>query len=212
MAKHFVWNNCDSTYCNFLIIKLRHRYFSATKFSEQASLNHLQEHIILLMSKSDHMLVRIVYKKADMWYIKWQLVTTSGTTSDNEWQRVTTNGNEWQRMTTSGTVNDNEGQRVVQWVTTSGTTNDNEWSDEWKQMRVILRFRMKQLCNVKLQYTQQRLFENKHNICRSSHRSCSIKKLLFATLQYSQESTWRPAILLKRDSNVSVFLWTLQNF
>ena len=31
-----------------------------------------------------------------------QLVTTSGTTSDNEWQRVV------QRVLTSGTMNDNE--------------------------------------------------------------------------------------------------------
>ena len=56
---------------------------------------------------------------------------TSGTTSDNEWQRVvqrvttsgTTSDNEWQRVTTSGTTSDNEWQRV----TTSGTTSDNEW-------------------------------------------------------------------------------------
>ena len=43
--------------------------------------------------------------------------TTSGTTSDNEWQRVTASGitseNEWQRVTTSGTTNDNEWQRVT---------------------------------------------------------------------------------------------------
>ena len=36
----------------------------------------------------------------------------SGTSSDNEWQRVTTNSttsdNEWQRMTTSGTTNESE--------------------------------------------------------------------------------------------------------
>ena len=75
------------------------------------------------------------------------------TTSDNEWY------NEWQRMTTSGTANDNEWQRVLQWVTTSGTTNDNKWSNEWKQMRVILGFRMKKLCNLKLQYIQQCLFQ-----------------------------------------------------
>ena len=47
------------------------------------------------MSKSEHRLVKIVYKKTDLWYIKWQLVTTSGTTSDNEWQRAV------RRMTTS---------------------------------------------------------------------------------------------------------------
>ena len=70
------------------------------------------------MSKSEHMLVRIVYKKTDEWYIKWQRVTTSG------------------------------------------TTNENKCFKEWKQMRVILGFRMKQLCIVKPQYIQQRLFEN----------------------------------------------------
>ena len=124
MAEHFVRNNCGSIYCNFLNIKLRHRYFSAsiTKFSEKVSLKHLQEHIILLMIKSEPMLLRTVYKKTGEWYIKWQ--------------------------------------RVVQRVTTSGTANDNKCCNEWKQMRVILGFRMKQLCNVKLQDIQQPRFEN----------------------------------------------------
>ena len=141
--EHFVRKNCDSTYCNFLNIKLHHGYFSAniTKFSEQVSLKHLQEHIILIMSKSDRMFARIVYKKTDKWYIKWQRVTTSGTTSKNKWK-----------------------------------------------------------------------YNVKENIGRSSHRRCSIKKLHLPVLQYSQENTWRPASLLKRDSNISVFLWTLQNF
>ena len=53
-------------------------------------------------------------------------------------------------------MNDNEWQLM----TTSGTTNGNEWYNEWKQMRVILGFRMKQLCSVKLQYIQHCLFEN----------------------------------------------------
>ena len=55
---------------------------------------------------------------------------TSGTSSDNEWQRMTTSDNEWynewQRMTTS----DNEWQRVVQQV----TTNDSEWYNEWQRV------------------------------------------------------------------------------
>ena len=55
-------------------------------------------------------------------------MATSGTTSDNEWQRVK------QRMTTSGTTSDNKWQWVTtitannnewQWVTESGTTNEN---------------------------------------------------------------------------------------
>ena len=208
MAEHFVRNNFDSTYCNLLNIKLRHRYFSATKFSEQASLNHLQEHIILLMSKSEHVLVRIVYKKADMWYIKWQLVTTSVTTSDNEWQRVTTNDNEWY----------SKWQRV----TTSSTMSDNEWYNEWQQVEQRMkanesdfRFQDEEIMQLKTTIYSAMSFSNynvKQNICWSSHRSCSIKKLLLAILQYSQENTWRPAILLKRDSNICVFLWTLQNF
>ena len=54
---------------------------------------------------------------------------TSGTSSDNEWyiewQRVV------QRVTTSGTTSDNEWQRVVQQV----TTNDNVWYNEWQRMK-----------------------------------------------------------------------------
>ena len=33
--------------------------------------------------------IRIVYKNTDEWYNKWQGMTTSGTTSDNERRRVT---------------------------------------------------------------------------------------------------------------------------
>ena len=64
----------------------------------------------------------------------------SGTSSDNEWQRVvqrvTTNDNEWynewQRVITSGTTSDNEWQLV--------TTSDNKWQrvtktdDEWERV------------------------------------------------------------------------------
>ena len=39
---------------------------------------------------------------------EWQRVTTSGTTSDNEWQRVTTNDNEWQRVVQRMATSDNE--------------------------------------------------------------------------------------------------------
>ena len=71
----------------------------------------------------------------------WQRVTTSGTTSDNEWY------NEWQRMTTTDikwqrvTKNDNEWQRVIQRL----ITNKNEWQrvkqrmqtneSEWNQVK-----------------------------------------------------------------------------
>ena len=34
-------------------------------------------------------------------------MTISGTTSDNEWQRMTTNDNKWQRVTANGKTNEN---------------------------------------------------------------------------------------------------------
>ena len=46
-------------------------------------------------------------------------MTTSGTASDNEWQRVTTSDNEWQQVT----KNDNEWQRM----TASDKTNEYKW-------------------------------------------------------------------------------------
>ena len=65
---------------------------------------------------------------------EWQRVTTSDTTSDNEWQVVV------QRVTTNDN-SDNEWQWVVQQMTTSGTMSDNEWKrvirneKEWQRMR-----------------------------------------------------------------------------
>ena len=62
----------------------------------------------------------IVYKKTDEssdewqttsdneWYNEQQRMTTSGATSDKEWQRVTTNGNEWHHV-----------RSVVQWMKTA---------------------------------------------------------------------------------------------
>ena len=51
-----------------------------------------------------------------------QVTTTTGTTSDNEWQRVvqwvTMNDNEQQRMTTSN--------KKWQWMTASDKTNEYE--------------------------------------------------------------------------------------
>ena len=59
MAENFIRKNCDSPYSSFLNIKLRHGYFSAniTNISEQVSGKHIQEHNILLISKSEHMLI-----------------------------------------------------------------------------------------------------------------------------------------------------------
>ena len=48
------------------------------------------------------------------------------TTSDNEWQQVTTNDNEWY----------DEWQQV----TTSGTIIDNDWYNEWQQGTISANF------------------------------------------------------------------------
>ena len=68
---------------------------------------------------------------------------TGGTSSDNQWQRVTTNYNEWynkwQRVVQRVTTNDNEWQ----WT----TTTDNEWQRVVQRMKANesnLCFRMKQ--------------------------------------------------------------------
>ena len=68
----------------------------------------------------------------------------SGTSSDIEWQRVTTNENkwynEWQRMTSSGTTNGNEWFNEWQRVVQQETTNDSEWQrvtkndNKWQRM------------------------------------------------------------------------------
>ena len=77
-------------------------------------------------------------------------MTTSGTTSDSEWQEVTTSGttsdHEWQRMATSGTTSDKEWQQVTksnnewQWVTaseSSGTANENG-TVHFKEWKIVI--------------------------------------------------------------------------
>ena len=54
----------------------------------------------------------------------------SDTSSNNEWQRVTTNDNEWQRMPMSGPSDKewyNERQRVRDNEWQQMTTSDNKW-------------------------------------------------------------------------------------
>ena len=80
---------------------------------------------------------------------EWQRVVQRVITNDsawyNEWQRMTTSDNEWysewQRMTTSGTTSDNELHRM----TTSGTTSDNEWQpvawtdEKWQRVIILVK-------------------------------------------------------------------------
>ena len=83
-------------------------------------------HIIARSKNHVNLCVIAQYHNPSWSFIKRQ---TSSTSSDNGWQRVTTNGNEWQRMTTSDnewynewqrmTMSENERQRVVQRMATS---------------------------------------------------------------------------------------------
>ena len=172
-----------------------------------------------------HSIVVIVYKKTDEWYIEWQRVTASGTTSDNKWQRV------------------------VQRVTTSGTANDNEWYNEWQRVAILANFSFFQireepttkypkenslnleedLCRSSIEIRAEKIPEEelltvRSRNCRSSCSQIFIKisvlknlaifigkhlccKLFLRTLQ-----VLKPASLLKEDSNTGVFLWILQNF
>ena len=63
---------------------------------------------------------------------KWQRMTTNDTMSDSEWQRVITIDKEWQRVAKSSITSDNEWQRL----TTSGTTSDREWYNEWQRVAI----------------------------------------------------------------------------
>ena len=62
----------------------------------------------------------IVYKKTDVWYIDWQRVPTSSTTSNNEWQQ-------WQQIST----------RYSKWKWLA--VNDSEWyknENKWEQVKL----------------------------------------------------------------------------
>ena len=101
-------------------------------------------------------IIEIKWKKWRDWISFYKIIgsfikrQTSGTSSDNEWQRVTTSDttsdNEWQQATTKGKEWYNEWQRVVQRMTTSDserqrvTTNDNEWYKEWQRVTISVNF------------------------------------------------------------------------
>ena len=63
---------------------------------------------VILNTNGD--LYRIIYKKKDEWYIKWQWVTTTG---NNKWQRMTTSANEWQQMVQLVATNNIDWQQAV---------------------------------------------------------------------------------------------------
>ena len=84
------------------------------------------------------LIVIYVFCKLQVIYCVWSFIKrqTSGTSRDNEWQRMTTSDNEWQQMTTIGTTSDDEWQQVTtndnEWQRM--TTSDNEWCNKWQRV------------------------------------------------------------------------------
>ena len=169
----------------------------------------------LIVFTRTQLIIRIVIKRQ-----------TSGTSSDNEWQRMTTNDNEWQRVVQRMTASDNEWQ----WVTISAnfsffqirkeptTKHPKENSlnleeDLWKRP-IELRGETS---------TQEEILTVRSRNCRSSCSQIFIKisvlknfaiftgKHLCWSLFLRKLQVLKPASLLKRDSNTGVFLWILRN-
>ena len=147
-------------------------------------------------------------------------------------------------MTTSGKTSDNEWQRVVQRVTTSGTNSDNEW--QWATISVNFSFfqiREEPTTNhpkenslnleedlwrrpLELRAetsTQEKILTIASRSCRSSCSQIFIKISVLKNFAIftGKHRCWspflrtlqvlNPANLLKGDSNTGFFLWILQN-
>ena len=68
------------------------------------------------------------------WYNEWQRVVQRVTTSDNEWEKVITNEKEWQQMTMS----DSEWQQVLQQMKTAQYPSENGWLPSFLWQKQIL--------------------------------------------------------------------------
>ena len=82
-----------------------------------------------------------------------QQMTTSGTTSDNAWNRVATNNNElykkWQRALQRVTTNENKWEKNDNyWQQMMRTGTANKKVNKSKKNRVISSFKMKQKANL----------------------------------------------------------------
>ena len=139
-------------------------------------------------------------------------VTTSGTTSDNEWQWVTTSDNEWQQVTTSDHFGWFSFFEIREEPTIKHPKENylNLEEDLWRRP-------------IELRAEEEILTVRSRN-CRSSCWRIFIKisvvknlaiftgKHLCWSLFLRKLQVLRPASLLKEDSNTGVFLWTLRNF
>ena len=170
------------------------------------------------------------------WQQVVQRVRTSGTKSDNEWQRmtksdnewqgITKSNNEWQGMTTSGTTSDNEWQRVtisanfsffqIREEPTTKHPKENSLNLEEDLWRRPIELRVEVS-------TQEEILTVRSRNCRSSCSQIVIKISVdknFAIFT-GKHLCWSPflrrlqvlkrASLLKGDSDKGVFLWILRN-
>ena len=109
---------------------------------------------------------------------------------DNEWQRMTASNSEWKRVTKYYSEWYKEWQRVAQRLKANGSKSDFRFQKETITQCITTIY-------LAMPFWK---YNVKQNICRNSHQSCSIEKLLLKLLQYSQKNNSRLATLLKRDS------------
>ena len=144
-------------------------------------------------------------------------MTTSGTTSDNEWynkwQRMITSDNEWLRVTIS--VNFSFFQIREEPASKHPKENSLNLEEDLWRRSIELRAETS---------TQEEILTGKSRNCRSSYSQIFIKisvlknfaiftgKHLCRSLFLRKLQVLKPASLLKGDSNTGVFLWILRNF
>ena len=139
--------------------------------------------------------MKIVYKTIDEWFI--------------EWQRVTTNDKEWQRMTTSGTTSDNECQRVTIPANFSFSFFQIKEEPSTKHPKENFLNLEEDLWRRPIELRAETSTEKEILPVRSSYSQIFIKIVFVKILQYSPFNRFaasRPETFLKRDSNTSASL------
>ena len=137
------------------------------------------------------------------WYNKWQgmkRLTVSGIASDNEWQRMTTSNKNWQWVTSNDSESQNEWIRVrvskIEWFYVSKETK-SQYGRPIRFLNGFIQFSV-QYINTTRTSRSVMFFEIGKHLCWS---------LFFVKFQ-----AWRHINLLKRDCNRDVFLWILRSF
>ena len=115
-------------------------------------------------------------------------------------------------------------QQKITFLTESSSLNNYFWNTSWETARIACRY-FNVLYNL-IQFHAQLICAlcPLDNVFRSSHWRCLVKKGVFKNFAKStrkylcwslfliKQSAWRPATLLKRDSNKGVFMCVLRDF